>query len=205
MKSNKYIVHRRVLSNFKNAGFTLMELMAVVVIVGILSAVAIPSFRRFIVQSRESEAPSSLSAIARAAHEYYNTEHLDRTTGVINPPRFPDVTNSDNKVDGYATMPVVLPCKEIVGSPSYRTNSARWYANPDKEPWYDLKFAIASSHYFQYGFNSTGSGKTATYSVRARADMDCDGTMSTFFFRANVDATTGAIVRGSIIVTNQGE
>jgi type IV pilus assembly protein PilA len=44
-------------------GFTLVELMVVVAIIGILSSVAIPNFRRYQAQSKTSEAKLQLSAL----------------------------------------------------------------------------------------------------------------------------------------------
>ena len=57
-------------------GFTLVELMAIVAIIGILSAVAIPSFRKMLNRSRSSEAPINLKAIADGAQQYYLQERL---------------------------------------------------------------------------------------------------------------------------------
>lgn len=200
---SKEIVRRRTIHN--QSGFTLMELMAVVVIIGVLSSVAIPSLNRFIIRSRESEAPTNLAAIARGARDYYNEEHINKATGVVNPPRFPSISASNNVQNTYATMPTVSPCSEIAGSPRYRTNSARWHSNHTTEPWVDLKFALARSHYFQYGFKSDKEGKDATYSVRARADMDCDGNLSTFLFTSTIDSATGEIIHNAIIAFKQGE
>lgn len=189
----------------QQSGFTLMELMVVVVIIGVLSSVAVPSLHRFIVRSRESEAPTNLAAIARGARDYYNSEQLNKTTGVVDPPTFPPIATSNNLQNGYATMPTVAPCSEIAGSPRYLANSTRWHTGHTTEPWVNLKFALAQSHFFQYGFASSGSGKNAAYTVRARADMDCDSILSTFFFTAEVDDNTGEIIHNSIIVDRQGE
>lgn len=49
-----------------NKGFSLVELMIVVAIIGILAAVAIPNFMRFQAKSRQSEARADLSAIYTA-------------------------------------------------------------------------------------------------------------------------------------------
>lgn len=55
------------------SGFTLMELMIVVVIVGVLSAVAIPTFTSYIYKSRTTEATSFLAEI-RQRQESYRAE-----------------------------------------------------------------------------------------------------------------------------------
>jgi len=52
-------------------GFTLIELMVVVVIVGVLAAVAVPMYTRTIKNSRTTEATARLSAIMKAAKLYY--------------------------------------------------------------------------------------------------------------------------------------
>ena len=55
-------------------GFSLVELMIVVAIIAILAAIAIPSFMRFAMKSKTSEATGNLSAI-RTAEEGYKAEN----------------------------------------------------------------------------------------------------------------------------------
>lgn len=64
----------------KQLGFTLIELMIVVAIIGILAAIAIPNFLRFQAKAKQSEARIILSGIYTAQTAYFaeqNTYNLD--------------------------------------------------------------------------------------------------------------------------------
>src|SRR3989337_3464022 len=68
---------KRMISGFmkvdREKGFTLIELMIVVAILGILAAIAIPNFMRFQAKSKQSEAKTNLGAIGTTA-EAWRTE-----------------------------------------------------------------------------------------------------------------------------------
>lgn len=55
---------------FTDSGFTLTELMVVVVLVGILAAVAVPVYDRYIRQTKGSEARAMIGAIVAAEKAY---------------------------------------------------------------------------------------------------------------------------------------
>jgi len=54
-----------------NKGFTLIELMIVVAIIGILAAIAIPNFMTYQAKSRQSEAKVGLGGIFTTATSYF--------------------------------------------------------------------------------------------------------------------------------------
>ena len=56
-------------------GFTLIELMIVVAIIGILAAIAIPNFLKFQSRARQSEAKSNLKAVFTANKSMYAEDH----------------------------------------------------------------------------------------------------------------------------------
>lgn len=53
-------------------GFTLMEVLITIVIVGILSAVAIPQYTQYVTRSRTAEAFSALGAAQAAAEQFWS-------------------------------------------------------------------------------------------------------------------------------------
>jgi type IV pilus assembly protein PilA len=56
----------------KSAGFTLIELMVVVTILGILASIAIPVYRDYTIKVRVSESAAIFSATKTAVTEYYS-------------------------------------------------------------------------------------------------------------------------------------
>jgi type IV pilus assembly protein PilE len=55
----------------KSSGFTLIELMVVIVIIGILASIAIPSYRDYVIRSRIQEATGTLSDLRTRMEQYY--------------------------------------------------------------------------------------------------------------------------------------
>ena len=59
-----------ILTSTKKNGFTLVELMIVVAIIGILAMVALPNFRNYQLKTKRSELPSNLKAIKMTEISY---------------------------------------------------------------------------------------------------------------------------------------
>jgi type IV pilus assembly protein PilE len=55
----------------KQRGVTLIELVVVIMIVGILAAVAVPSYRNYVVRSQRADAKDALLALASQQEKYY--------------------------------------------------------------------------------------------------------------------------------------
>ena len=58
-------------SKNKSTGFTLIEIMIVIAIIGILAAIAIPSYTDYVIRSRTAEATSTLSDLRVRMEQYF--------------------------------------------------------------------------------------------------------------------------------------
>ena len=156
-------------------GFTLIELMIVVAIIGILAAVAIPAFMKYIRRSKTTEATMNIRKLYDSTVSYYESEFAD-SAGNILAKQFP-TSQAWTPVQGGA-------CAQT--GQKFAPNTSQW----TQGTWQSLNFGIDDPHYFSYQASGAGNASAtgSIFNLEASADLNCNATYSLFRRSATISS-----------------
>jgi type IV pilus assembly protein PilA len=184
-------------------GFTLVELMIVVAIIGVLAALAIYGVRSYLTSARTAEAKAAVGAISQLStgvfeREYGEAELIGAQAGGVSKPAVNYLCNSAN------TVPATIP----PGNKYQPSNVAGsdFHTGSSFDGWICLGYSMSTPIYYQYSYVKNGTYVSPPlggpdpgpegFEAAGQGDLDGDGTFSTF-------ARTGTIVGKRLRVSTQ--
>jgi type IV pilus assembly protein PilA len=184
----------------RNEGFTLIELMIVVAIIGVLAAVAIPAFTNYVKRSKTSEAGGNLKALFTGAASYYQSEYWTQR-GVMAP------TGGQAAASTACIVVGDFPTSNV---PGVNKTLLNWDNEPNRLQFQALNFSIADPIYYQYRVIGAGQpcgnpAQQSLYSFQAAGDLDGDGTTSLFEVTAGSNTQNELYRSPGIFVQNELE
>ncbi len=141
-------------------GFTLIELMIVVAIIGILAAIAIPNFLKYQAKSKQSEAKVNLGAIGTSAESYRAEKD---TYMMTNPVVVGDIANK-----GIGT-------NDIGWAPQGNTRYAYSYGAHGATTGGELLFDATDGSVTQSSDASLAFANTSAFTAEASGDIGHGG------------------------------
>ena len=157
-------------------GFTLVELMIVVAIVGVLAVLAVYGVRKYIANAKTAEAKNSLGQIGKDAVTAFEGERMANT--VLAPTSATGIVRQMCG-DAAATVPVAITS---VQGKKYQSAKADWSNATDvqlNKGFPCLKFEMTAPQYYMYDYKGNvpagGSNNDDTFSATANGDLNGDG------------------------------
>jgi Tfp pilus assembly protein PilE len=142
----------------REGGFSLLELLTIVAIVGMLASLAIPKFLGYMRRSKRGEAELNLTALSKTADTIF--------------------AETSSYPQAVAPATPAVPCCDQPGR-RCAVNQAEWHG---VLAWDLLDFEMTQKFYFNYSYSSVAP---TAFQARAVGDLDCDGVTVTYILNGN--------------------